>query len=403
MYIPTNLITLNQGSPAFDGFGRARVGNPQTLYDSKLLYDKNPLFWDEATVSGSGFTSTYLSNEAAVEIATDGTVGQFVRQTFQRFNYQPGKSQSISITGVLDPSGTGELELVRRTNTSGSVVDTAVSGRGFNGEAFPNSYGTETLEFDLTKTQIFTIDFEWLGVGQVRMGAVRNGQPYILHYFQNDNINDKVYMRTPNLPLRYEIEVTATETITRMGYFDDDNGLFFQVRIPKAAQTIKCICGTVISEGGSQDTGILRYKSTEGVHLDANTVDELYAAIGLRLKATHLDCSVKFINQSLLAESADDFEWVIVFNPTVAGTFTYVGETNSAVETVLGTTANTVTGGIKLIGGFGASSIPTAAEIVNSIRLGSAIDGTPDEIVLCVRPLSINLDIQASICWRELL
>ena len=65
-YVPRNLVTLNQGSPAFDGFGRLRVSNPQTIFDSKMQYSKNALFWDEATVSGSGFTSTFLADEAAV-------------------------------------------------------------------------------------------------------------------------------------------------------------------------------------------------------------------------------------------------------------------------------------------------------------------------------------------------
>lgn len=400
-YCPPSLATLNQGSPAFDAFGRLRAGLPETLWDSKLIYDKSPLLWDEATVAGSGFTSTYLSDEAAVELETDGTVGRFVRQTFMRFNYQPGKSQAVNLTGVLDPSGTGTLEVVKRSNTSGSVVDTAVSYADFNGEINPEGYGKSDLDIDLTKTQIFTIDFEWLGVGQARMGAVRNGQPYILHYFQNDNINDTVYMRTPNLPIRYEIEVTANHTITRLGYFDDNNGLFFQVKIAKGSQTMKCICSTVISEGGTQDSGVLRYKSTEGTQVDANTADTVYACIGLRLKSTHLDATVKLVNQTLLAESADDFEWIIKLNPTVAGTFTYSDETNSAVQTAVGATANTVTGGIDLLGGFGSDSVPTSENLLNSIRLGASIIGDPDELVLCVRPLSINLDIQASLTWRE--
>ena len=35
-------------------------------------------------------------------------------------------------------------------------------------------------------------------------------------------------------------------------------------------------------------------------------------------------------------------------------------------------------------------------------RLGAAIDGTRDEIVLCVRPLTNNADIEGSLNWREL-
>ncbi len=38
----------------------------------------------------------------------------------------------------------------------------------------------------------------------------------------------------------------------------------------------------------------------------------------------------------------------------------------------------------------------------NALLLGSAIDGTVDEIYLCVRPFSSNADITGGITWREL-
>jgi hypothetical protein len=34
-------------------------------------------------------------------------------------------------------------------------------------------------------------------------------------------------------------------------------------------------------------------------------------------------------------------------------------------------------------------------------RLGAAIDGTVDELVLAVMPLSNNADIEACLSWRE--
>jgi hypothetical protein len=210
-------------------------------------------------------------------------------------------------------------------------------------------------------------------------------------------------MRTPNLPLRYEMEVTATEVIKRLGYFDDNNGVFIQSVSPVGAESLKCICGTVISNGGSDDTGIVRYKSTEGTQLDANISDTIYALAGLRLKSTHLDATVKLLSLSFLAETQDNFEYLILFNPTVAGTFTYNDEPNSAVQTALGATENTVTGGIAIGGGWISAAQAATESIENSIRLGSAIDGTPDEIVVAVRPLGTQADIQGSLTWRELL
>jgi len=41
-------------------------------------------------------------------------------------------------------------------------------------------------------------------------------------------------------------------------------------------------------------------------------------------------------------------------------------------------------------------------EISNALLLGSAIDGTPDEIFLCVRPYAAGADIDGGITYREL-
>ena len=82
-------------------------------------------------------------------------------------------------------------------------------------------------------------------------------------------------------------------------------------------------------------------------------------------------------------------------------------ETNSAVQIATGATANTVTGGTSIAGGYSQSGVKGGAigsEIENALRLGVAIDGTTlDEIVLCVRPVagSTNIDIEGSLEWRE--
>ena len=108
-------------SPSVDAFGRWRVSNPETIFDSKQLHDDLPLFWDDQELSGSGTSSTHSTDAARTRIAvTASTAGVRARQTFQRFNYQPGKSQLMFLTfycpqttgttkriGVFDDDGTG--------------------------------------------------------------------------------------------------------------------------------------------------------------------------------------------------------------------------------------------------------------------------------------------------------
>lgn len=76
-----------------------------------------------------------------------------------------------------------------------------------------------------------------------------------------------------------------------------------------------------------------------------------------------------------------------------------------------GALANTVTGGFVIAGGFLESGGPQtggaesdSASLDTAILLGSLIDGTADQIVLCARPInsSTNVDIEAGLTWREI-
>ena len=230
-----------------------------------------------------------------------------------------------------------------------------------------------------------------MGVGRVRMGFVIDGKIYYAHEFLNSNILDVVYMQTPNLPLRSEIS-------------NDGTG---------AADSLEQICSTVISEGGSQDIGIIRYASTAGTHVDANTENSIYAILGIKLKSAYIGTTIRIINSSIQLHTANHkCEWMLIYNPTVAGTFTYSDQTNSAVQVAKGATANTITGGYYITGGFvesgghqSGNAGSTSRGIENALRLGSLIDGTTDSIVLAIRPIagSTNVDVEGSLTWRELL
>lgn len=394
-----------------DAFGRLRISEPRTVFDSRQLFDSSPLFWDDQEVSGTGTTSTYSTNSSSTVMGVAGaTAGKRVRQTFMRFNYQPGKSQLVFMTGVLRKTGSGTgitqalgafddnngvffrdnegtVEAVIRSFTTGSAVDNAVAQSNWNIDTMDGN-GQTGINLDFTKAQIFFFDFEWLGVGRVRMGFVIDGILHYCHQFLHANNLSDVYMSTPNLPLRFSIE-------------NDGTGV---------ASTIQHICSTVISEGGVLETGAVRYASTEGTHVDADVANTIYAIVGIRLKSDAFDCNIRIETVSVINATSDDFEWLIILNPTIAGAFTYSDVNNSCVQSAVGATANTVTGGTILLGGFqtgggpavsgGAISVSDALD--NSIRLGATIDGTPDEIVLCARPLSAGADIDGSMAWREL-
>lgn len=352
-------------SPAADAFGRLRVSNPETIFDSKQIFDNAPLFWDDQEVSGSGTASNHFVNTASSVLQVSATTaGKRVRQTFMRFNYQPGKSQLVFMTGTLGPSGggtgitramgmfddnnglyflddEGTVKICKRTYVTGSPVDTKVAQSDWNLDKLDGT-GPSGYTLDPTASQIGIIDFEWLGVGRVRMGFVIDGGVYYCHEFNHANSLAGVYMTTPNLPLRYEIE-------------NDGTG---------AASTLECICSSVISEGGQQDNGIVRYASTANTQITCAAVGTIYAVKGIRLKAANLGATVKILRAALqLQSTSDDVEWLLIFDPTYSATPGWGNETNSAVQTFTGN-GETVTGGTIITGGYTATSTASSASAV---------------------------------------
>jgi hypothetical protein len=393
--------------PNLDAFSRLRTSSPYTVFDSKLLAaDKAPLFWDEQLESGGGISgSTPTADKPYIDFtSTVSTAGVYTRQTFRRFSYQPGKSQLILMTGVLNLSGGGtgverrigyfdddnglffEIDnatvgVTVRTSDSGTPVDSTTVQGSWNLDTMDGN-GPSGITADWTKAQIFVIDFEWLSFGRVRFGLDIGGTIYYVHETSQANTAAIPYMSTPNLPLRYQMVTTASSP----------------------ASTMRCVCSSVISEGGSDPTGVYQTHATTD-HVNANTADVVYALVGIRLKSSALGCSVETVHVSVLSETSDAFEWQLILNPTVAGVFTFGDKTNSCVQTATGDTANpstnTVTSGTIVARGFGNTSDASQILLRDMLQIGAAIDGTQDELVLCVRPLGANADIQGALTWRE--
>jgi len=243
-------IEVKQDPAALDAFGRLRVSNPVGLFAYTHQYDEGPLQWEYLSAVGGSFTHAPL--EAAVKLTTTTAVGSWsMKHSRSYFRYQPGKSQLIKLTGVLgapvaglvrqvgyfdDLNGLlfeqdgddGGLGIVVRTNTSGAPVDTRVPRASWNIDKMDGT-GPSGVTLDESKTQIFVIDLQWLGVGTVRYGFSIDGRLDYVHAVHNANVQNVVYTQTANLPIRYRIENTTAQA---------------------APRELVCICTAVDSEGG---------------------------------------------------------------------------------------------------------------------------------------------------------
>jgi hypothetical protein len=343
----------NPSGMAVDAFGRARVANPYTLFDSFHRYQDNGK--NNTANSATGSTFSHLPNESAILCSITNTANSYVyRESSRVFAYQPGKSLQVLKTFVLAPAQAGlrqrigyfstqnglyleqedsNIYFVRRSYTTGTVINTRVAKANWNMDPLDGT-GPSKLTLDLSVAQILFIDMEWLGVGSCRMGFVINGQLihcHTFHYANQANANS-TYMTTACLPLRSEIENYNSMANTA---------------------NLKLICSTVISEGGYQVRGRPRTAGREpNTILTMATAGTYYAVAAIRLKSDRADGVVVPRNITLLGIGGNNarMRYKIISGATVTDGAWVSAGTDSSVQ--YNVTANTFTGGTDLLSGY---------------------------------------------------
>jgi hypothetical protein len=101
--------------------------------------------------------------------------------------------------------------------------------------------GPSGYNIDLTKMQMFYIDYSWYGAGFIRWGfRGPNGDVIYCHKIPNNNVNTEAYMRSGNLPARYESEsLPPTTKITgNVGASDTTIGVASTTGFPTAGTIV---------------------------------------------------------------------------------------------------------------------------------------------------------------------
>lgn len=333
----------NPSGMAVDAFGRARVSQPTTLFDSQHRYQDNGKI-NQAN-SATGATVTHNANAGLIECTLDTTSGSFIyRESSRVFPYQPGKSLQILQTYVMSPAkanlrqrygyfntengvfleldGT-TLSWVERSLSSGTVTEIKIPQSQWNIDKLDGT-GPSRLTLDMTKAQIQFIDIEWLGLGTVRTGFVINGQFIHCHSFQHANIITSTYMTTACLPVRAEIENTG---------------------VTASNSTLKIVCTSVLSEGGYEPRGIPRAVSMPvSAPKTFTTAGTFYPVISIRLKDARIN-AVAFLRsiQFFGVTNNTSYRWKIVTGATLTGASWVDAGTDSPVEYDI--TASAMSGG----------------------------------------------------------
>jgi hypothetical protein len=402
------LETTTAGTTQTDAFGRSRISQPLTLFDSSHRYQDNDLW---ATATGVSSDATFNANEGLVDLNVDTTSGGYVtRETKQVFSYQPGKSLLVLSTFVMEPAKDNlrqrvgyfnaanglyiELEddtlsFVERSSVTGSVTETKVAQVNWNVDRMDGN-GPSGKTLDITKAQIFWMDIEWLGLGTVRMGFVIDGLLIHCHSFNHANLIASTYITTATLPLRYEI--TNLDTTA-------------------SASTLKQVCSTVISEGGYELRGDQRAIGTllaSPYDLTATGVRYPIASIRLKASPNRLDAVVIPTAISILGDGNNGiYAWELVQNATTSGgTWTSVAN-DSAVEYNI--SGSSTSGGTVLARGYLASttqsndSLDILKEALFQFQLRrNGLTSSPEEFGLVVETKVAGHDVYGSIDFEEI-
>ncbi len=376
-----------------DAFGRLRTSAVQNLVDIKHVYDKNPLQVNELTAGTA--TSVFDQEFARIRMSTSANNDLVIRQTKTHPIYQPGKSQLFEASFSNFALETNIIKRVGGfTSTTSSTYNSVFDGFFLESNGVTNEisfqiwrsgttiYSAATTvwadnefnpsNFDWSNSHLMMVDYQWLGVGRVRFGMALSGQTFYFADHTCSNNQPNVYMSSPNQPIRYEIRQVGAGS----GYFD-------------------MICSQVSTEGalnGLYSTVGIQNSTTATLDVSGTK----YPYIGYRLKQSYKSVTSQFSSLSILNTSNDNYLLTIEYNPTLSSTPTWIDIPNSPFQYSIynGTVTTTITSAghvmSSLIGEAGTSALTTLKVDDNQIRVGSNINGTLDEMWICITPLSAN-------------
>lgn len=417
-----NVAITNTANVAFvpeatDAFGRLRVSNPFTIYDTQARYYDHEQF--SSNIAGTA-NVVYNGNSSTFELNVSVGSGDSVqRETTKTFPYQPGKSLLILSTfcmntpkanlrqrvgyfgtdnGVFFEVNGTTYNMVIRSKSSGTIVEDRIAQASWNGDRLNGAGGANNpsgITLNPALDQIWFCDIEWLGVGSVRVGFVIDGVYITCHTFNHANTpstantdNTTTYMTTATLPLRYEITNTGATG---------------------SASMMRQICSSVISEGGFQLSGSGNPRAAShvlGTPVRLPNDQSFKPVIAIRLKSTMLDAVVVPINYTIVPVSQSIFQYRVYKYAITSGGSWVDSAADSAVQYNLAPTT-LVSGDIAeesfINSSNQSSSAPTQERFGFEYQLErEPFTGVAYEYVITMATTGTNQDIYASLEWQEI-
>lgn len=215
------------GTPsATPATGYPIIVSPQTWYGGSnrigMFTEQNGFYfeYDGQTLYAVKRSSVKLtSGFAAVTNASQSVVG-----TNTKFSSQLTPGDTVTIRGMPYTVQviTSDTQMYIYPEYRGATAANCVVTKVINTRYAQSQWnidrcdgtGQSLFTVDLTKMQMFYMDYTWYGAGGIRFGFKNNrGEVIYCHRIPNNNLNQEAYMRSGNLPARYETNTLPPSTV----------------------------------------------------------------------------------------------------------------------------------------------------------------------------------------------
>ncbi len=351
-----------------------------------LFDDNDGIFWeyDGQELSVVRRSSTFqLAGTVAVNNGSQAVTGTNTRFTEQ---IKVGdkiviRGQSYIVSTITSDTALSISPENRGVTVSGVkptiVRELRVPQSKFNYDRMDGTDTPSGYTIDLAKMQMLGIQYSWYGAGFIDfMVRGPNGEFIIAHRMKNNNVNDEAYMRTGNLPARYE--VTNTSAIDKLsvatGLTTSSLSLSDASRFPTPVGIATGYVMVTSNQSGTIYHEVLSYTGKSGNTLTGVTTATSYSQYLAGETRTFTGVSS---SQNHPAGSS-----VILLNNTCAPTISHWGSA------------------VIMDGGFDEDS----GYLFSYARTGIAIAGNSSETVLMFRPApSVSNTLPGTLGQREVL
>lgn len=177
--------------------------------------------------NGSTLVSSYTSaNGQSTKFSKQLSPGDYIviRGSTYRVDGIISDTQLVIFPDYRGPNDDGQLAAQNLIVTK--IVETEWLQSDWNLDRCDGT-GKSGYNLDPTKMQMFYMDYSWYGAGFIRWGfRALDGDVIYAHKIPNNNQNTEAYMRSGNLPARYEVNTIPPSTITSKTFSSADSTLY---------------------------------------------------------------------------------------------------------------------------------------------------------------------------------